>query len=136
MSDHRIRLRGGWEMLEPDEPKSPPRLVTLPIALEPRSTGRLVFVRRFGRPAHDPAQQQVALVLERVPGLARIRLNGRDRPLLPIDRFVLENLELAERNVLVLEVEPETTGAPRDDWGHVALVVGPRSPAGDRHPLA
>ncbi len=65
----------------------------------------------------------------RSQGVVALSLNGQSIfPVLPeITHYEIELPELAERNVLVLEIEmPEPVGkidSPGDEWGMIALVV-------------
>src|SRR4051794_27649978 len=142
MSEHWIRLRGGWRCLpSPDNP-SAAYPITLPTRWAPGQAGRLRLVRQFGLPAIDRRRERVALRIAEVPGVVAIRLNGR-----PIDlpggdgRDVLELGEdqLRPRNELVLEVDPDRAAARQPgqpEWGHVALLVRPLEdmpPAGSGH---
>jgi hypothetical protein len=132
--DHLIRLRGGWELIdaasatEAEAPDVPSRL-TLPVVWPDDSVRQVRLVRKFGRPAHDPAHESLLLALDRVPGLRGIRLNGLrltipdrtgGRLEIPFDR-------LSERNVLVLDVEPPPhppgDPSPPQPWGEIALVI-------------
>jgi hypothetical protein len=130
--DHLIRLRGAWELIEADAAAEvsgalPVRL-SLPVAWPGGSARRLRLVRKFGRPAHDPAQESLLLTLNRVPGLRGVWLNGLRltvpdpipvRLEIPIDR-------LSERNELVLDVEPPHPpgdSGPSSRWGEIALVI-------------
>ena len=123
MPEHRIRLRGGWELREPDSASSGPTPLTLPIAWAPHpSPRRLRLVRKFGAPAAD----RVQLALEAVEGLRAMTLNGA--PLAfeatATDRLVVDLPPLTERNVLTLDVEragPSTE--PSAPWGRIALVI-------------
>lgn len=57
MSTHRIRLRGGWEII-------------------PLDGGRVRHARRFGRPRSRDASETVWLVCESVSDAAVVSLNG------------------------------------------------------------
>ena len=137
MPDHLIRLRGAWELIDADAHAEVaaeaagdlPARLTLPVAWPAGSARRLRLVRKFGRPAHDPAHESLLLALDRVPGLRGIWLNGlrltipdpaSGRLEIPVDR-------LSERNELVLDVEPPAhppgDSSPPALWGEIALVI-------------
>ena len=68
MPDHMIRLRGGWELTDGQADRRrraeasgdlPVRL-SLPVAWPGGSARRVRLVRKFGRPAHDPAHESLA----------------------------------------------------------------------------
>jgi hypothetical protein len=130
--DHLIRLRGAWELIEADAAAEvsgalPVRL-SLPFSWPAVSSRRVRLVRKFGRPAHDPAYESLLLTLNCVPGLRGVWLNGLrltvpdpnpGRLEIPIDR-------LPERNELVLDVEPPHPpgdSSPPPRWGEIALVI-------------
>lgn len=135
MPEHKIRLRGGWEWwpVTGGETGARPQRLTLP-ADWPRTgppSGRLV--RSFHTPPHDPTAETVWLELVEVPGLRSLTLNGqRLRPggtAGPEARVELPG-RLPPRSRLELEVGPTkraTVGELPDGWGHVALVIAPRS---------
>jgi hypothetical protein len=122
MSEHLIRLRGGWEWHEPGA--DPSRRVTLPMTWPAGLSGRVRLVRSFHRPPFDPARETLAIGLESVAGLVLVRLNDRELAWpdagvtalrLPLDD------PLPPRNVLELEVEPPVVGV--EPWGTIALVI-------------
>jgi hypothetical protein len=129
MSEHFIRLRGGWEWHEPGG-GSADRRVTLPMIWPSRLTARVRLVRSFQRPPLDPAREALALRLESVAGLVAAWLNDHElaRPdpgtttlRLPLDA------PLPSRNVLVLEVDPPPHDPAADEpWGEIALVIAGR----------
>lgn len=140
MSEHRIRLRGGWLWLDPDvSPDDSPtgRRVTLPIEWPGGPAGRVRLARSFGPPPMDPSRETLALHMARVGGLASARLNGAEiaRPT-PGTTAIEVPLPgpLPRRNLLVLEVDLGANGDhPGPDqapvpWGEVALIIGPREP--------
>jgi hypothetical protein len=77
----------------------------------------------------------------RVPGLARVTLNGHLLPMPPLtdDAVELRDIELLERNELVLEVHVPAQfrldSGETPSWGEIALVVHARAP-GELEPLA
>ena len=131
MNEHRIRLRGGWGLRPAIAPQSDQVRLALPIRWGLRSTGRVILTRRFGRPPLEPGDR-VLLQMDQVQGVVALSLNGQSIfPVLPeITRYEIELPALAEKNVLVLELEmPEPVGkidSPGDEWGMIALVVRPR----------
>jgi hypothetical protein len=139
MSEHRIRLRGGWNCLpDPslvrDEGEASGRdghAVTLPHPgpWPVGPGGRVHLTRSFGPPRFDPASESLSLHLERVAGLLSVRLNGREiaRPgrgtdalRLPIDD------PLSRRNLLTLVLDVSGTGSVPAPWGEIALVISTR----------
>ena len=125
MPEHRIRLRGGWFLVDPSNPDAPPRRLTLPLASHPDPGRPVVLLRPFQRPPTDPARETLGLRLVSVPGLVEARLNDLPLTLVPMGtdgfRSVLGG-DLPARNRLVLRVGPD---APTDGpgWGDVALVI-------------
>jgi hypothetical protein len=129
MTEHLIRLRGGWEWHAPGD--DPERRVTLPMIWPTGLAARVHLRRSFQRPPLDPAREALALRLESITGLVVVRLNSRElvRPgpgvsvlCLPLDD------PLPPRNVLDLEIDPPEAGA--EPWGTIALVISARG-AGD-----
>jgi hypothetical protein len=134
MTEHRIRLRGGWEChyREVDDEDAPGQVhrVELPAASAADLPARFRLTRQFGRPPVDLRKEVVTLEMRNVPGLRSARINGR-----AIEPGMTEgaawSIDLSEpllpRNGLVLEVELEgplrSTGSP---WGEIALVIRPR----------
>jgi hypothetical protein len=79
MYPHRIRLRGPWECEPTGQP--PGRLV-MPCTLDEAGlagvSGMVRFRRRFGYPGRIDAHERVWLVLEGMPGPARLLVNDID----------------------------------------------------------
>jgi len=102
--------------------------LTLPVRWEPREPRRMVLTRRFGRP-HLEHGSRVLLQMDQVQGVIALSLNGQSIfPVLPeITRYEIELTDLAERNVLVLEIDVSQTGGEitgaGGEWGMIALVV-------------
>jgi hypothetical protein len=120
--EHRIRLRGGWELQDLDAGGAASPLA-LPVTWGSQPfPRRLRLVRRFGRPKSG----RVRLVLEDVEGLRSAELNGEP---LAIDvsspgRIDVDLPPLDERNTLALEVVVgESPGRPATPWGIVALSI-------------
>ena len=121
MPEHVIRLRGGWERVDPLGRAEGPR-VTLPL---PRPGGPVRLARSFQAPRVDPAREAVWLRVADAPGLRSVRLNGRD--LGPADgleaaRAYRLPADLPARNRLELAAEPASDG-----WGSIALVIRDRN---------
>ena len=129
MTEHRIQLRGGWGYRAAGSPASEDRRLDLPVLWGSESPRRLVLTRRFGRPPLDHGRQLLLLQMDHVEGIRSLFLNGQ--PIAPmaaaIGCYELELPDLAERNVLVLEIVlPESRAdlaGDRDEWGVIALVV-------------
>jgi hypothetical protein len=135
MSEHRIRLRGGWEARALDGLPPVVERLTLPVRWEFDRPRRLRLSRRFQRPPlAEPSQ--LVLLLEQVPGIVWLELNGetpvgvspeQTRYEVPLDR-------LAERNQLVLEVETprwsDRASGDAPEWGWIALVIRTAGPVG------
>jgi len=125
MPEHRIRLRGGWFLIDTEDAEAAPRRLTLPLAGHPAPGRRVVLLRPFQRPPVDPAREMLWLQLDSVPGLDEARLNGV--PLSPQTttpgglRYCLDD-GLPARNRLELHVG---TAMPTDGsgWGEVALMI-------------
>ncbi len=83
MSEHWIRLRGGWEFQEgvvPADPGTNPSNsgpLTLPIAWPETQVGPVRLIRRFGCPPIEPGLEIVTIRLDKVAGLLAVQLNGR-----------------------------------------------------------
>ena len=129
MSDHLIRLRGGWECRAAGLPESEGRRLTLPVRWGQDSPRRVVLTRRFGRPPLETAGQALLLRMDQVEGLFSLSLNGRPIALESVlgSRHEIELGELSDRNLLVLEVETPAfeagAGGSRREWGNIAIVV-------------
>ena len=84
MPDHLIRFRGAWELTDAHAGAAAsagmsgdlPVRLTLPVAWPGGTARRVRLVRKFGRPAHDPAHESLLLTLNRVPYLRAVWLNG------------------------------------------------------------
>jgi hypothetical protein len=157
MSEHLIRLRGGWHWLDPGpgtggadplvQDVATGRPVTLPIRwpADPVVAGCVHLVRSFGPPPLNPADETLVLRLADVGGLVAVRLNGREiaRPApgttaldIPLPAV------LPRRNLLILDVNPPQPDPARNPWGAIALVIRARTAAhpeealGGSHPPA
>ena len=125
MSEHRIHLRKAWEIGAWDAPNSPATRIDLPLET-PQAAAHICLRRAFQQPAIDPNLDCLALLLEQIPGLKSVQLNGN--PLwsgLADDQTRLELPWLAEeprRCILTLEVEQ---GLPQG-WGTVAILIRER----------
>ena len=133
MSEHRIRLRGGWEAHAIDGIPGVVERLTLPIRWEFDRPRRLRLTRRFQRPPLA-VPSQLVLLLEHVPGIVALELNGESpvgvspeqtRYEVPLDR-------LLERNQLVLEIATpcatDRAGGDAPEWGSIALVIRTAGP--------
>jgi hypothetical protein len=135
VAEHRIRLRGGWEWFPADSPGAAASRLTLPISWESDRPRRLRLTRRFNRPPLD-AESRMVLLLEQVPGITSLALNGHAvaRVSPGESHYEIPLGSLPERNELVLEVEiPRSAapaGCPTPEWGAIALVIR-TAPAAD-----
>jgi hypothetical protein len=135
MSEHRIRLRGGWECREVGPTASKVERIELPLHLSADVAGRLRLTRRFGRPPLEPGRQRLILEMDQVAGTRSITLNGE--PIAAVSpetaQYAIELTKLAERNVLVLEIDTPSPGASPagsgEHWGVIALVIQEAAPA-------
>jgi hypothetical protein len=136
VTEHRIRLRGGWGCRALGLAASADEPVTLPIRWNPPFSGPIRLTRRFGRPPFDPQRQALILRLDQVAGTRSILLNGQLIAGVSPERSLYE-LSIdhpRDRNLLVLEVQPpvpatEAAGDPAE-WGVVALVLRPAEAGG------
>jgi hypothetical protein len=100
------------------------------------------MTRRFGRPPLDHDRQVLLLDMNQVEGLLSLVLNGRTigRIAPATCSYEIELSDLAERNVLVVEIElPEAGLIPAEhqkEWGVIALVVRSNDSAIDARALA
>jgi hypothetical protein len=128
MSEHLIRLRGGWEWHAPGD--GPAQRVALPMIWPAGLTTHVRLLRSFQRPPLDPAREALALRLESISGLVVVRLNGRalahPEPGVSALSLPLDD-PLPPRNVLELEAGPLTESA--EPWGTIALVITARGTA-------
>jgi hypothetical protein len=135
MTEHRIKLRRGWECQETGSPPSAARRLELPTRWTFEMPTRLTLTRRFGRPALDLGRQILLLELEQIAGTRSILLNGQPIALVSATtpQHAIRLGDLAERNVLVLEIEtpaPVVSAADIvDDWGMISLIVRTIEPA-------
>jgi hypothetical protein len=129
MSEHRIRLRGGWLLRETAPQVATPRRITLPLPGFASDAGGIVLFRSFQRPPLDPARESLWLRLDDVPGLRSVALNNRRIALVPpgvSSLLVPLGDDLLARNELRLDVDPvasRDTSEPDAPWGEVALVI-------------
>jgi hypothetical protein len=137
-AEHRIRLRGGWELIEVRGAARSVSRIELPLRSSREFSGRLSLRRRFGRPPMEEGGADVRLRLDQVPGLLCARLNGLElgpgSSGAPPHELPLP--DLLPRNELVLELVGTTLA---EGWGEVSLVfrTADRPPAGSAvRPLA
>src|SRR5271165_7039668 len=141
MPEHWIRLRGGWEAVDFDDPLAVCVRMTLPMSWTGEEMRRLSLRRRFGRPVLDRQDESLWLRIDRASGLYRLTLNDRELPLATVASGPIEIPlgTLSDRNELVLDVcfEPSAMAAlaPAGGWGEIALLIRPRADEQDR-PLA
>jgi hypothetical protein len=135
--EHLIRLRGGWDRQAPSDPQTAGK-IALPLTSSPAGSVPVWLVRHFQTPPIDVARESLWLRLSDCPGVVSVVLNAREiaRPGPSGEPLILPiNLEPAGRNRLELLVEPpvrpDTSNEPTV-WGHVALVIRPRSPKGNQ----
>ena len=138
MSEHRIRLRGGWEARAIDAMPWAVNRLTLPIRWGVDPPRRLRLTRRFQRPplpvltlrgSQTAGQPELVLVLEDVPGIVSLELNGESPVCVSPEqtRYEIPLGRLPQRNQLVLEVETprrdDRPGGESLEWGCIALVI-------------
>jgi hypothetical protein len=135
VTEHMIRLRGGWACRALDSPDSSERPLTLPVRWGPHDPARMFLTRKFGRPRLDPDRETLLLKMDHVPGILSVDLNGHPiaRSAALVSRYEIELAHLLDRNVLVLEIEtPESRLGPAGnvaEWGMISLVIRPVEPA-------
>ena len=128
MTEHCIRLRGGWECSPLDPPASQAFRLTLPTHWDSARPQRLRLTRYFNRPPLHP-KTQVWLRLEEVSGLHHLVINGQAEECVSPDESRYEILlpSLRARNLLDLEIETPrsipSAQAPTSGWGAIALVI-------------
>ncbi len=133
MTDHRIRLRRGWELLDPGQTPAPGSL-TLPLTefpdwpATPHRLGRW-----FNTPPLDPTRETLWLQLAAVRGLRSIRLNDHEVAMSPFSEeplLVPLGEHLQNRNQLVLDVDLDSATRPPPGffWGDIALLIRQREP--------
>jgi hypothetical protein len=141
MPEHWIRLRGGWEAVDLDDPLAQPIRMTLPVSWTGEEPRQLRLLRRFGRPPLDLLSESIWLRIDRVSGLYRLALNDRELSISPAVNGPVEFplRTILDRNELVLEAffKSEARGSEvcTRGWGEIALVIRPRADEHDR-PLA
>ena len=127
MPDHRIRLRGAWDRLEPSDPAATTRVDLPTVWTVADDTGPVRLSRRFGRPRFDSTTEAVELELVDVPGLRAVRLNGRTlgegRLAADSPRRFPVGAALLARNVLELDVVLDGSTPLGTAWGTIALVI-------------
>jgi len=135
VTEHQIRLRGGWEYCAAGLPESDHQRVTLPIRWKPDGLGRIRLTRRFGLPPVEPGREVLILRLDQVAGTHSIVLNGQPVAGVSPERSLYEiRLEHGrDRNLLELDLEPPRAGVDAAgaaaEWGIIALVVRPIEPS-------
>jgi hypothetical protein len=135
VTEHRIRLRGGWGCCAAGLPESDERRVNLPIRWSLDCPGRMRLTRRFGRPRFEPDNQVLILQMDQVAGIHSIVLNGRLIAGVSPEttHYEIRLNPWPGRNLLVLEMERPLPGAAAAgasaEWGIVALDIRPIDPA-------
>jgi hypothetical protein len=126
MSDHWIRLRGGWRA-DRETPAGPPGWVALPLPQPPWPDPPAALRRAFHAPPIDADREAVWLRLERTAGLRAVRLNGATLVAGTTGPGVIAvrlPVDLPARSLLELEPEPDfAPPADAGEWGRVALVI-------------
>jgi hypothetical protein len=135
-TEHRIRLRGGWECDSIDPPALGSCRLALPTRWPAQARRRLRLTRRFNQPRLE-ARSRLILRLEQVPGIQSLELNGQLAIAVSPGRSEYEILldESAGRHRLVLEIEtpdPSDASSLATDWGNVSLVIRPEEPKDSR----
>jgi len=126
MPEHRIRLRGGWELLEAESSQTVPAVVNLPFRFIATGSRKLRLSRKFGRPRLDLRRESLWLSLGSVPGLGSASLNGNALAIEgPAEQGLEIPVEISERNELVLEVVFPADQGEAGPWGEIALVIRP-----------
>lgn len=127
MPQHRIQLRAAWSCQAVGGQGAALGRIDLPAGGLASLGGEFHLSRGFGSPPIDPDRETVRLVLEAVPGLKAVRLNG---DVLEASHegsaMVVVSLDgkLQRRNRLVLEVDAACAG--NKPWGEIALVIDDR----------
>jgi hypothetical protein len=128
VNDHRIRLRGGWQLETAASDQDGGR-ITLPVRWDRNNPRRLRLSRRFGLPPIDTKRQCLLLELNRARGIQSLLLNGKTLTAISSEKsyYLIPLAEIEERNVLSLEVETGEACADATeadgDWGHFALLI-------------
>jgi hypothetical protein len=131
VSEHRIRLRGGWTCQGANSSAADQESITLPVRWDLRNPRRVRLSRRFGRPPIDRVGQKLFLELDHARGIQSLRLNGTivEATSPARSNYLIEITAAPERNTLVIEVETgeSTSGAAGDEnlWGQIALLIRP-----------
>lgn len=125
MSEHWIRLRGGWTADRGPSAESGGWL-TLPMTRPPWPDAPRAVRRSFQTPPLDRDREELWLVIAAMPGLRSIRLNGQ--PLLAeasgnTSREIPLPAHLSGRCLLELELEEALSHSEAGEWGQVALVI-------------
>ncbi len=133
MSEHRIRLRGGWDChyreggLE-DSPEIV-RRIDLPMKWLSDLPTQFRLTRQFGKPPVDMRFEEVSLEMKNVHGLNSVRLNGHVLTRGPDDTgfwSVSLTEPLLPRNGVVLEVVLDQRHNATPFQGDISLLIRPR----------
>lgn len=129
MTEHRIRLRGGWECRAAGSPEIDAKRLSLPVRWAHDEPRRLILTRRFGRPALDPLRQVLLLQMDQVQGILSLLLNGQRVALTSAEftNYEIELPNLPERNLLTVELDASACGSRPGgadrEWGMISLVI-------------
>lgn len=133
MSEHWIRLRGGW-IAERGDRVEEAGWWTLPLIRAPWPDAPRAVRRSFQTPPIDREREGLWLVIAAMPGIRSIRLNGdsilRDASGRPSHEIRLPN-HPPRRCLLELELEEMVSGLEAGEWGQVALVIRGIGPPGE-----
>ena len=133
MSEHRIRLRGGWEChyREGDEADGPEvvQRISLPLDWPENLPAKVRLIRQFGKPPVDSRVDEVSLELRNVPGIETTRINGQEsvsRSDVPDSLSIPLEDPLLPRNGLAIDVDVAMARTVRGEWGEIWLSIRPR----------
>jgi hypothetical protein len=120
VTEHRIRLRAGWTCARTGSGDGDHQKIALPISAPLTAGRRLSLSRSFGTPKCATGET-IWLELRKVLGLESALLNGRPLPEADDGQLCCEigTDWLAQRNLLVLEVELPLHGTDDGEWGEV-----------------
>lgn len=132
VTEHRIRLRGGWECVAIDSPGSDARGLTLPTRWDFDGPRRLRLIRRFNQPRLGRGVELV-LQLQQVPGIRRLDLDGEILSATSRERteYEIDVDRSIDHHRLVIEIETPDPGdgiSGSPAWGIIALVIRTTGP--------
>jgi hypothetical protein len=133
MSEHRIRLRGGWEChyREGDDGDGPEivQRISLPFEWPANLPAKVRLIRQFGKPPVDSRVDEVSLELRNVPGIEKTWVNGQEsvgRSDVPDSRSIPLEDPLLPRNGLAIDVDLAMARTVTGEWGEIWLSIHPR----------